>query len=427
VRHNSFVKGVLALQNEGAYKVLAKAQELERGDGPWSKSKKGVIHMEIGQPDLPTPEHIKEAGIKAIQDGKTTYTNPSGILELRESLVRHIKRTRGVDVSPDEIYVGPGCKPGIFFVAQALLQAGDELLYPDPGFPMYHALSNVNYATAVPIPLDAECRSFQWDAFDKAMASGRAKALILNSPSNPTGGVMPPQDVERVVKSCKKHGVWLISDEIYSSLVYDPEVNPFTSPLSIPGVDKDKLVVIDGFSKTYCMTGWRLGWGWMPKELAERVHLLTVHSAGCTASFTQWAGLAAIEGPQDCVREMTEEYRKRRDYVLNELNSMPGVWCPPVQGAFYAFPDVSAFGMKSTVIADMLLEEGGVAVLPGTDFGKMGEGHIRFSYVLSMEELQEGMARVRKIFADLDDQRIIAGSWSTSMSDEVPPNIVATA
>merc|ERR1712232_319062 len=322
--------------------------------------------------------------------------------ELRESLCRHVERTRGVSLKPEEVYVGPGCKPGLYFVAQALLGAGDELLFPDPGFPQYNALATINGATGVPVPLEKDGASFKWNEFDKAISSSKAKALIINSPSNPTGGIMQKADVERVVNACAKHGVWLISDEIYSALSYDKD-RPFVSPLSFPGLNRDRFVLIDGFSKTYCMTGWRLGWAVMPQKLGELVSLLTVHAAGCTASFTQWAGVAALEGPQDCVEDMLAEYRRRRDYVVAELNDMPGVTCETPQGAFYAFPDVSQIGLPAQQISDMILREAGVATLPGTDFGKTGEGHIRISYVTDMATLEKGMARLRKFFKDMEE------------------------
>jgi len=404
LRQPMFDPRATAITNEGAYKVLAKAQAVERGSGPWSTSNQGVVHFEIGQPDLPTPQHIKEAGCKAIADGKTTYTTPQGLLELRQSLCKHVERTRCAIVRPEEVYVGPGCKPGLYFIAQALLGAGDELLFPDPGFPQYNALATINGATGVPVALEKDGATFNWDEFDKAISSGKAKALIINSPSNPTGGVTPRADVERIARACAKHGVWLISDEIYSALSYDAD-KPVVSPLSVPGLDREKFVMIDGFSKTYCMTGWRLGWAVMPPKLGELVSLLTVHAVGCTASFTQWAGVAALDGPQDCVDDMLTEYRRRRDYVVAELNSMPGVTCETPQGAFYAFPDVSACGLPAQQIADMILEEAGVATLPGSDFGRTGEGHIRISYVTDMATLEKGMARLRKFFDDIADGR----------------------
>lgn len=389
------------ITNEGAYKVLAKAQVVERGTGPWSTSQNGVVHFEIGQPDYPTPSHIQIAGAKAIFDGKTTYTTPQGLLELRESLCKHMERTRGATVTPAEVYVGPGCKTGLYFVAQALLGAGDELLFPDPGFPQYNALATINGATSVPVPLEKDGSTFVWDEFEKAISSSKAKALIICSPSNPTGGIMKKADVERVVNACARHGVWLISDEIYSALTYDAH-QPFVSPLAIPSLNREKFVMIDGFSKTYCMTGWRLGWAVMPPKLGELVALLTVHAVGCTASFTQWAGKAALDGPQDCVTDMLDEYRRRRDYVVKELNSMPGVTCETPQGAFYAFPDVSAICVPVQQLSDMILEEAGVATLPGTDFGSMGEGHIRISYVTNMATLEKGMGRLRKFFQDVE-------------------------
>lgn len=413
LRQPMFDPRATEISNEGAYKVLAKAQAVERGTGPWATSNKGVVHFEIGQPDYPTPKHIKDAGARAIADGKTTYTTPQGLLELRQSLCKHVERTRGVSITPEELYVGPGCKPGMYFVAQALLGAGDELLFPDPGFPQYNALATINGATGVPVPLEKDGATFKWDAFDKAMSSGKAKALIINSPSNPTGGIIKKADIERIVRACNQHGVWLLSDEIYSALSYDAD-RKVVSPLSIPGLNRDRFVMIDGFSKTYCMTGWRLGWAIMPPKLGELVSLLTVHAVGCTASFTQWAAIAALEGPQDCVSEMLTEYRRRRDYVVKELNSMPGVTCETPQGAFYAFPNVSMCGLPVQQLSDMILEEAGVATLPGTDFGPTGEGHIRISYVTDMATLEKGMDRLKTFFKD-----VAMGKYADTMP--IPP------
>ena len=379
---------VSQLQNEGAYAVLAAATELER-EG------RDIVHLEIGQPGFPSPEHVVEAGVDAIRGGKTKYSSPDGTPALREAIADYVTRTRDVPVTPDEVVVGPGAKPGLFFPTLALVQPGDEVIYPDPGFPTYRAMTQVAGAVPVPVPLRPDGASFDMDAF-RAAITPATKLIVLNSPANPTGGVMPSDDVEEVARVATENDAWVLADEIYSRLVYPAEDGtPGSAPsvFSIPGM-RDRTVLVDGCSKTYCMTGWRLGWAVMPPALARRVELLVVHSVGCTATFTQEAGLAALVGPQEGVDAMVEEYRRRRDFVVGALNDIPGVSCPVPEGAFYAFPDVSSFGLSSKVVADRLLSEGGVAVLPGTDFGANGEGKIRLSYVGDMETLEEGVRRI---------------------------------
>ena len=378
---------VSQLQNEGAYAVLAAATELER-EG------RDIVHLEIGQPGFPSPEHVVEAGVDAIRGGKTKYSSPDGTPALREAIADYVTRTRDVPVTPDEVVVGPGAKPGLFFPTLALVQPGDEVIYPDPGFPTYRAMIQVAGAVPVPVPLRPDGASFDMDAF-RAAITPATKLIVLNSPANPTGGVMPSDDVEEVARAATENDAWVLTDEIYSRLVYPAEDGtPGSAPsvFSIPGM-RDRTVLVDGFSKTYCMTGWRLGWAVMPPALARRVELLVVHSVGCTATFTQEAGLAALVGPQEGVDAMVEEYRRRRDFVVGALNDIPGVSCPVPEGAF-AFPDVSSFGLSSKEVADRLLSEGGVAVLPGTDFGANGEGKIRLSYVGDMETLEEGVRRI---------------------------------
>ena len=379
---------VSQLQNEGAYAVLAAATELER-EG------RDIVHLEIGQPGFPSPEHVVEAGVDAIRGGKTKYSSPDGTPALREAIADYVTRTRDVPVTPDEVVVGPGAKPGLFFPTLALVQPGDEVIYPDPGFPTYRAMTQVAGAVPVPVPLRPDGASFDMDAF-RAAITPATKLIVLNSPANPTGGVMPSDDVEEVARVATENDAWVLADEIYSRLVYPAEDGtPGSAPsvFSIPGM-RDRTVLVDGCSKTYCMTGWRLGWAVMPPALARRVELLVVHSVGCTATFTQEAGLAALVGPQEGVDAMVEEYRRRRDFVVGALNDIPGVSCPVPEGAFYAFPDVSSFGLSSKEVADRLLSEGGVAVLPGTDFGANGEGKIRLSYVEDMETLEEGVRRI---------------------------------
>ena len=391
---------VSTLQNEGAYAVLAKATALER-EG------RDIVHLEIGQPGFPTPEHIVEAGVDAIRGGKTKYAAPDGAPSLREAIAAHVSETRGVAVSPDEVVVGPGAKPGLFFPTLALVNPGDTVVYPDPGFPTYRAMIEVAGGIPAPAPLRPDGASFDMAALADLVRSRKPRLIVLNSPANPTGGVMPREDVEAVARLAEEHGAWILSDEIYSRLVYADgarfdaakEKKAF-SAFSVPGA-RARTVLVDGFSKTYCMTGWRLGWAVMPAHLARKVELLAVHSYGCVAAFTQEAGVAALTGPQDDHAEMLAEYRRRRDFVVAALNKIEGVKCPVPQGAFYAFPDVSAFGKTSAEIADGLLRDAGVAVLPGTDFGANGKGKIRLSYVGEMATLEEGMRRIKAYFDGL--------------------------
>jgi len=380
------------MQNEGAYKVLAKATALE-------SQGKNIVHLEIGQPGFPTPPHIVDAGRAALAGGDTKYSNPTGVAGLREAIAAEVSATRGVEVSPEEVVVGPGAKPGLFFPALALLNPGDEVIFPDPGFPTYAAMVQVAGAVAKPVRLRADGASLDMDHF-RSLLSPRTRLIVLNSPSNPTGGVMPASDLAEVAAAAKAiDGCWVLSDEIYSRLTYTAEGGA-PSIYALEGM-RERCILVDGFSKTYCMTGWRLGWAVMPAALARKVELLLVHSVGCTASFTQAAGVAALTGPQEALAEMREAYRARRDLVVGALNAMDGVACPTPAGAFYAFPDISALGLPSADVADVLLTEGGVALLPGTDFGRAGEGHIRISYVSDIPVLEEGLERIERTLRKL--------------------------
>ncbi len=390
------------LQNEGAYAVLAKATALER-EG------RDIVHLEIGQPGFATPEHVIEAGVGAIRGGKTKYAAPDGAPSLREAIAAHVSTTRNVDVRPEEVVVGPGAKPGLFFPTLAIVNPGDKVVYPDPGFPTYRAMIEVAGGVPVPAPLRADGASFDMAKLSDLVRTQKPKLIVLNSPANPTGGVMPRADVEKVVRLAEEHDFWILSDEIYSRLVYEnsesddesDDSGKAFSAISVPGA-KDRVVLVDGFSKTYCMTGWRLGWAVMPEHLARKVELLAVHSYGCVAAFTQEAGIAALVGPQDDCVTMVAEYRRRRDFVVKALNAIDGVECPVPEGAFYAFPDVSAFGKSAQQIADGLLYDAGVAVLPGTDFGENGEGKIRLSYVGDAATLEEGVRRIKAYFDGLE-------------------------
>jgi aspartate aminotransferase len=379
------------LKPEGAYQVLAKAQALEAAG-------RRIIHFEIGQPDFDTFENISEAGRRAISEGKTRYTPPAGMPALRQAIAEAAGLQRGVHFSPDQVVVAPGTKPNLFYTALALIGPGDEVLYPDPGFPTYKAMIGVAGGVAVPVPLEEE-NSFSFDlqAFDR-LINERTRLIILNSPSNPTGGVMPLADLEHIAQAAQRYDCWVLTDEIYMRIVYDGQQVP--SIVGLPGM-QERTVIVDGFSKTYAMTGWRLGYGIMPAELAAKIDLLLTHSVGCSAQFTQIAGLEAIRGPQDRVAEVVKEYQARRDLIVSGLNAMPGITCRVPEGAFYVFPNVRSFGMTSNQLADYLLDEAGVAVLPGTSFGDYGEGYLRLSYSTSRETIEAGLDCMRSAFARL--------------------------
>jgi aspartate/methionine/tyrosine aminotransferase len=373
---------------ESAFEVLVKARALE-------KQGKSVIHLEIGEPDFPTPKHVVEAGKQALDEGWTKYGPTQGLPELRESIAAYISRTRGVKVGPQHVCVVPGGKPVMYFAIVALLEAGDEAIYPNPGFPIYESMIKFQGARPVPIPLvESRGFSFDLDVLERSLTD-KTKLVILNSPANPTGGIMPREDVERLADILRKRDVMVLSDEIYSRIVYTGEP---VSIASFPGM-LEKTIILDGFSKTYSMTGWRLGYGVMPEWLADAVVKLMVNSNSCTASFTQRAGIAALEGPQDDVNTMVAEFQKRRDVIVKGLNEIPGIRCSEPAGAFYAFPNVTGTGLPSKQLADMLLNEAGVACLDGGCFGSHGEGYLRFSYANSLENIQEALGRIRKISA----------------------------
>jgi len=371
---------------ESAYEVLAKARELERQG-------KKVIHLEIGEPDFPTPAHVVEAGKRALDEGWTKYGPTPGFPEFRETIAAYVSRTRGIKVGADNVCVVPGGKPTMFFSMVALLEAGDEVIYPNPGFPIYESMIRFLGATPVPIPLvESRGFSFDLDRFRDRL-SQKTKMVILNSPANPTGGVISKEDIGRLVEVLRDRDVVVLTDEIYSRIWYE------TEPSSIASFEgmAEKTIILDGFSKTYSMTGWRLGYGVMPLWLADAVNKLTVNSNSCTASFTQRAGLAALEGPQDCVAVMVAEFRRRRDAMVKGLNEIPGFRCSVPAGAFYAFPNITGTGMSSKDLANFLLNEAGVASLSGSAFGQYGEGYLRFSYANSLENILEAIARIRKV------------------------------
>jgi len=373
------------LAPEGAYAVLAKAQELERQG-------KSIIHLEIGQPDFNTPTHIVDAAVNALRMGKTKYTPSLGILTLRQRIASSLVQTHGKEVDYRQVAVTPSGKTAIFAAMAAVVNSGDEVIYPDPGFPTYRTLIDFFGAKPVPIPL-VETNHFSFDmAIFRRRISRKTKLVILNSPSNPTGGVIPRKDLEEIADRIAATRAWVMSDEMYRKILYVNE--PYSSIYSLPNM-KSRTIIVDGFSKTYAMTGWRLGYLVAPEHIIAKIDYLLTHSVGCTASFTQEAGVAAIESSQKQVALMVSEFRKRRDFVVKTINSIPGVTCQNPDGAFYVFPNVSSFYKSSKEIASYLLHYSGVALLDGTAFGKYGEGHLRLSYAADMKTLAEGLDRIR--------------------------------
>ena len=371
---------------ESAFEVLMRARALE------AQGRK-IVHLEIGQPDFPTPRHIVEAGQRALDEGWTGYGPTPGFPDFRDAIAEYVSRTRGIHVSGGHVVVVPGGKPIMFFSMLAVLEPGDEVIYPNPGFPIYESMINFLGATPVPMPLvESRGFSFDLDAFE-AKLSARTKMVVLNSPANPTGGMMPRADLERLAALLRDRDVLVLSDEIYSRIWYEEQ------PESITQFDGllDKTVILDGFSKTYSMTGWRLGYGVMPLWLAEATDKLMVNSNSCTASFTQRAGLAALQGPQDAVDAMVAEFRRRRDAIVAGLNAIPGFRCALPEGAFYAFPNIAGTGLSSRELADILLNEAGVACLSGTAFGSYGDGYLRFSYAASLENIEEALRRIGEV------------------------------
>jgi aspartate/methionine/tyrosine aminotransferase len=371
---------------ESAFDVLVRARALEAKG-------KSVIHLEIGEPDFNTPAHIVEAAKKALDEGWTHYGPTQGLPELRQVIADSTTRTHGVKVGPESVCVVPGGKPIIFFPILALIEAGDEVIYPNPGFPIYESMIRYAGGTPVPMPLE-ESRGFSFDLnLFESLLTDKTKLVILNSPQNPTGGVIPRADIETLAGLLRDRDLIVLSDEVYARIYYGGE-----APISIasyPGM-LEKTIILDGFSKTWAMTGWRMGWGVMPKFLVEAVNKLMVNSNSCTASFSQRAGIAAITGPQDDVVRMVEELHRRRDAICKGLNEVPGFRCAIPGGAFYAFANVEGTGMDSKELADYLLYEAGVSCLDGRCFGDYGKGYIRFSYANSMANLMEAVARIKK-------------------------------
>jgi aspartate aminotransferase len=373
------------LGTETAFEVLAKAKALEAQG-------KNIIHVEIGEPDFDTPSNVVEAAVDALHHGWTHYGPSAGLPQLRKTIADYISSTRSIEVSPDEVVVVPGGKPIIFYTMLSLVDEGDEVIYPNPGFPIYESMINYVGGKAVPIQLREE-RDFTLDVNELAgLITPRTKLIILNSPQNPTGGVMPRKDIEKVAEIIGDRNIMVLSDEIYSRLLFEGE--PF-SIASLPGM-KERTIILDGFSKTYAMTGWRMGYGVMRADLATQMTRLMTNSNSCTASFTQMAGIAAITGDQSPVAHMCAEFKHRSEVFVAGLNQIKGFSCRQPKGAFYTFPNITKTGWKSKPLADALLEQAGVAALSGTSFGEFGEGYVRFSVANSLENLQEALNRLDK-------------------------------
>jgi len=371
------------LGTETAFEVLNRARALERQG-------KNIVHLEIGEPDFDTPKNVVEAGVDALRKGWTHYGPSAGLPELRQAIAEEVSRTRKVEVKSEEVVVVPGGKPIIFFTILALCDPGDEVIYPNPGFPIYESMVNYVGAKAVPIRLQEE-RDFGLDVDElAALISDRTRLIVLNSPQNPTGGVLSRQDIRHIAEAIGDRNIMVLSDEIYSRLIFEGE---HFSIMSLPGF-KERTILLDGFSKTYAMTGWRMGYGVMRPDLATHITRLMTNSNSCTASFTQVAGVEALRGDQSSVDHMCAEFKRRRDVFVAGLNKIKGFSCRLPKGAFYVFPNITGTGWKSKPLADALLEQAGVAALSGTSFGAFGEGYLRFSVANSLENLNKALERI---------------------------------
>ena len=383
-----FADSISRLGTESAFTVLAKANEL-------AANGKDIINLGIGQPDFKTPKHIVQAGIKALQDGHHGYTPSNGIPELREAVARDLETRHQTHVKPQNIIVVPGGKPTMFFAVLLFGQKGAEIMYPNPGFPIYESVINYTGATAVPIALKEE-NVFAFEAAAVlSQITSKTRLIIINSPANPTGGVTPKSEVDKLVEGLKNHPhVALLSDEIYSQMLYDGRTH--VSLLQYPEI-RDRLIVLDGWSKTYAMTGWRMGYAVWPDQMVDQVTRLCINDHSCVNAAAQYAGLAALTGPKDPVLEMVSQFDERRKVIVSALNDLKGVSCIDSAGAFYAFPNISETGLSSSQAQDLILDEAGVATIAGTSFGKFGEGYLRFSYANSKDNILRAIERIDKI------------------------------
>jgi len=380
-------KGANRIYGEAAFEILAKAQELERKG-------KTILHFEIGEPDMDTPDNICTAAVNAIKQKKTRYVPSIGLHELREAVVDEVERNHGYKPSIDQIVITPGLKPGIFFAMLAIINRGDQVIYPDPGYPTYGSVSSYLNAEQAKIPLLEE-NEFRMNPDDiKEQITNNTKLVIINSPQNPTGSVMTKSEMDEIAQLAEEHDFFIISDEIYSKMTYD------VSHFSPTRRDKalERSILLDGFSKYYAMTGWRLGYMVAPVRLTKRLQDFLVSSISCTSSFTQWAGIEALQGDQSFIAEMMKRFRQKRDRIVKGLNSIKGFHCTLPKGAFYAFPNISETGLTSQECADKLLYDAGIAALPGTAFGPYGEGYVRFSYATTIETIDKAIEQIKESF-----------------------------
>ncbi len=379
------------LGTETAFEVLAKAKALE------AQGRK-VIHLEIGEPDFITPANIRDAAKRALDEGYTHYGPAPGLPEMRKAIAVYMTRKLGVQFKTEQVMVTPGAKPVMFFSILALINPGEEVIYPNPGFPIYESVISFIGAKPVPLPLREE-RGFRFDIADlKSLITKKTRMLVINSPQNPTGGILTRDDLMQIARLAVDHDLIVLSDEIYSRIIYDDFTH--TSIIQFPGM-QERTILLDGFSKTYAMTGWRLGFGLMPESLLPYVSQLQINSNSCTASFSQIAGIEALEGPQDRTLEMVEEFKRRRDVIVEGLNIIPGFKCLKPLGAFYVFPNIRGTGRSSRELAELLLNKADVACLSGTAFGEFGEGYLRFSYANSVENIQIALERIGRLVATL--------------------------
>jgi aspartate/methionine/tyrosine aminotransferase len=371
------------LGTETAFEVAARARALEAQGKP-------IIHLEIGEPDFDTPTHVRQAAAEALEQGYTHYSGSTGIPELREAIARYAGKNRGLQFDPANVVVTPGAKPIMFYAVMALIEPGDEVIYPNPGFPIYESM--INFVAGIPVPYQlSESRNFRVNMDEmRSKVSSKTRMLILNSPHNPTGGVLTRSDLKAMADIAIEYDLVVLADEIYSEIGYDSDHHTI---LDFPGM-MERTILLDGFSKTFAMTGWRLGFGIFPGEFIPHISRLVINSVSCTSTFSQRAAIAALEGPREEVDKMLEAFRRRREIVYRGLNNIPGLRCNEPEGAFYAFPNITDTGLTSREYADYLLQEADVAVLPGTSFGEFGEGYIRISFANSEENLQKALERI---------------------------------
>jgi aspartate/methionine/tyrosine aminotransferase len=381
----AFASRMNTLGTETAFEVLARARKLEAQG-------RNIVHLEIGEPDFETPKHITEAGIKAMKEGYTHYTPAAGLMETRQAVADYISRTRGMKVAANQVVIVPGSKNVLLFAMLALINAGDEVIVPDPGYPIYESIAKFLGATVRPIRLREE-HEFRFDPDEfRSLLGPRTRMVVLNSPHNPCGSTMTREAVEAVAEAVARTNAWVLSDEIYSRILYE---GTHFSIAAVPGM-QERTIILDGLSKTYAMTGWRIGFGIMPEPLVDKMSQLMINSSSCAAGFSQIATIVALSGPQGSVDAMVAEFRARRKIIVEELNTMAGMRCPMPHGAFYAFPNVSAIDEDAKRLAGYLMDEAGVACLSGTSFGGAGRGYLRFSYANSQENIREGMRRIRE-------------------------------